>query len=211
MPENDDLFFFGRIGASVSHELKNVLAVINEQAGLFDDLARRAARGLPLDPDRLALAATCLLKQIRRGDAILNNLSRFSHTADVPRRKVSLVETAKLVVALSQWQATIGQISLEAIAESDIHIATDPFVLCRLLMLCLDGAMAAPDAAKRLAVIVEQTDDGPSLAVTGLDPTAAPVEDGPEQALAARLGARLVRQPGRIVIVCPPTSRSDLA
>jgi signal transduction histidine kinase len=211
MPENDDLFFFGRIGASVSHELKNVLAVINEQAGLFDDLARRAARGLPLDPDRLALASTCLLKQVRRGDAILNNLSRFAHTADVPRRKVSLAQTANLVVALSQWQATTGQISLEVVAESDIHIATDPFVLCRLLMLCLDGAMAAPDVAKRLTVIVEQTDDGPSLAVTGLDPTAAPVEDGPEQVLAARLGARLVRQPGRIAVVCPPASRSDLA
>lgn len=206
MPENDDLFFFGRIGASVSHELKNVLAVINEQAGLLDDLARMAARGMPLDPDRLALAATCLLKQVRRGDAILGNLSRFSHTADALHREVSLAETATLVVALSQRQAAMGQISLEASSENDVRIATDPFVLCRLLTLCLDWAVTVPDTAKKLAVTVEQTDDGPSLAVTGLNPAAAPIEDGPVQALAARLGAQLVRQPGRIVIVWPPAS-----
>ena len=51
MPQNDDLLFFGRIGASVSHELKNVLAVMNEQAGLLGDLACMAARGMPLDPE----------------------------------------------------------------------------------------------------------------------------------------------------------------
>jgi hypothetical protein len=204
MPENEDLFFFGRIGASVSHELKNVLAVINEQAGLLDDLSRLAARGMPLDPDRLALAAACLLKQVRRGDAILGHLNRFAHTADVPRREVSLAETAALVAALSQRQAAMRQVSLEAVPGTDARITTDPFVLCRLLALCLDWALAAPDDAKAVTMAVEQTDDGPALAVTGLDPTAAPVEDGPGQALAARLGARLVRQPGRIAIVWSP-------
>jgi hypothetical protein len=33
------LQFFGKISASVSHEIKNVLAVIGENAGLLEDLA----------------------------------------------------------------------------------------------------------------------------------------------------------------------------
>ena len=31
------LQFFGKVSASISHELKNVLAIINENAGLLED------------------------------------------------------------------------------------------------------------------------------------------------------------------------------
>lgn len=203
MPENDDLFFFGRVSASVSHELKNILAVINEQAGLLDDLSRLACRGLPLDPERLALAASCLLKQVRRGDAILTHLNRFAHTADAPRREVSLAETAALAVALGERQASMRQVALTAAPGPDVRVATDPFVLCRLIALCLEWALAAPDAAKAITVAVEVHQGGPVLAVTGLAPDAAPADDGPGQGLAARIGARLTRQPGRLAIVWP--------
>ncbi|MBW1849305.1 MAG: sensor histidine kinase, partial [Deltaproteobacteria bacterium] len=33
---NEDLIFFGKINASISHELKNVLAIISETAGLLN-------------------------------------------------------------------------------------------------------------------------------------------------------------------------------
>lgn len=38
---------------TVSHELKNVLAIVNENAGLLDDLLLLAAKGKPLNPERL--------------------------------------------------------------------------------------------------------------------------------------------------------------
>ncbi len=41
---------FGSISASISHELKNALAIINENAGLLEDLSFMAEKGLPLDP-----------------------------------------------------------------------------------------------------------------------------------------------------------------
>ena len=47
------LQFFGRISASISHELKNVLAIINENAGLLEDLTSMADRGKPIDSARL--------------------------------------------------------------------------------------------------------------------------------------------------------------
>ena len=39
------LQFFGKMTASISHEIKNVLAIINENAGLLEDLALMADRG----------------------------------------------------------------------------------------------------------------------------------------------------------------------
>ena len=47
------LQFFSQISASISHELKNVLGIINENAGLLEDLTLMAERGVPLDPVRL--------------------------------------------------------------------------------------------------------------------------------------------------------------
>jgi C4-dicarboxylate-specific signal transduction histidine kinase len=206
MADSDDLLFFGKVSASVSHELKNILAVINEQAGLLSDLAALAARGLPLDPDRLTMASTSLLRQVRRGDAILGHLNRFAHTADTTRREISLAETAALATALGQRQAAMLQVSLEAAPGTDAMVATDPFVLCRLLAACLEWAMASPDARKTITVAVEVLPEGPALVVAGHAPEAAPDDARLCQDLAERLGARLVRASGRLAIVWPPAS-----
>ena len=40
---NEDLTFFGKVNASISHELKNILAIISETAGLLGDLVHLAA------------------------------------------------------------------------------------------------------------------------------------------------------------------------
>ncbi len=47
------LQFFGEMSASISHEIKNVLAIVNENAGLLEDLTLMADRGKPIDPARL--------------------------------------------------------------------------------------------------------------------------------------------------------------
>jgi hypothetical protein len=37
--------------ASISHEIKNVMAIINESAGLLEDYSLMAEKGMPIDPD----------------------------------------------------------------------------------------------------------------------------------------------------------------
>ena len=70
------LQFFGRISASISHELKNVLAIVNENAGLLEDLTLMADRGQPIDPARLKIMAATVQKQIGRADEILKKMNR---------------------------------------------------------------------------------------------------------------------------------------
>ncbi|MBW2430934.1 MAG: sensor histidine kinase, partial [Deltaproteobacteria bacterium] len=47
------LQFFSQISASISHEIKNVLAIINENAGLMEDFTLMEDRGIPIDAARL--------------------------------------------------------------------------------------------------------------------------------------------------------------
>ena len=60
------LQFFGRISASISHEIKNVLAIVNENAGLLEDYSIMAEGGMPLDPARLKKMASTVMKAPER-------------------------------------------------------------------------------------------------------------------------------------------------
>jgi len=95
------LQFFGRISASISHELKNVLAIFNENAGLLEDLTYMADQGKPIDPKRLEKMAGTFKKQIGRADDILKNMNRFAHTIDEPVTDVNLHEIIDLFLALT--------------------------------------------------------------------------------------------------------------
>ncbi|EFL52846.1 histidine kinase A domain-containing protein [Solidesulfovibrio fructosivorans JJ]] len=203
MPQRDDLLFFGRVSASVSHELKNVLAVMHEQAGLLEDLACMAGKGMPLEPERLAAAAACLLRQVRRGDALLTHFNRFAHTPDEARRAVSLPEAAALAVALACRQADMRKVELSTLSGDPATVTADPFLLCRLVAWCLDIALERPGPNRALTVASRAETDGTALALEGLDPKAPAPDESEGHALAERLGARLDMAPGRIRIVWP--------
>ena len=96
------LQFFGKMSASISHEMKNVMAIINENAGLLEDLTVMAEKGMPIDPQRLRTQASRIMKQIRRGDDIIKGMNRFAHSVDEPWRQVELNDTwAQVQQALS--------------------------------------------------------------------------------------------------------------
>ena len=94
----EELAFFGTITAGLSHELKNVIATINEYNGLLDDLAQAAARR-PLDPERLRQICGKITKQIERGESLILGLNRFAHSMDEPIRDIcGLLESAGVKV-----------------------------------------------------------------------------------------------------------------
>ena len=93
--------FFGKMSASISHDLKNVLAVINENAGLLEDLCLMAEKGKALDPVRLKRLAGDVKNQIRRGDRIISSMNTFAHSADSESVTIDLRELLGLLVELS--------------------------------------------------------------------------------------------------------------
>jgi C4-dicarboxylate-specific signal transduction histidine kinase len=135
------LQFFGRISASISHELKNVLAIVNENAGLLEDLTLMADRGQPIDPARLKKMAEMVQKQIGRADEILKKMNRFAHSIDETAAEVDLNQTIELVRALTARFAAMRNVSVDLqLPASSLTIPTAPFFLMNLLCLCLPPA-----------------------------------------------------------------------
>ena len=154
------LQFFGRISASISHEIKNVLAIVNENAGLLEDLTLLADRGKPLDPARLKVMAAAVKKQVDRADVIVKNMNRFAHSIDQTITTVDLDQTIELVIALTARFAAMQGVKVDLqLPASPLTIPTAPFYLMNLLCLCLDFSMSASGDEKRVELVVEETEN----------------------------------------------------
>ncbi|MEW6260127.1 MAG: hypothetical protein AB1547_09495 [Thermodesulfobacteriota bacterium] len=132
------LQFFGAVSASISHELKNAIAIVNEHAGLLEDLAALAERGRPVDPKRLKQTATQIARQVQRADGIIRNMNRFAHSIDDPVKTVDLPDMICFLAALAERKATMAGVVIElACRDASFSVQTRPFFLLNLLWLCL--------------------------------------------------------------------------
>jgi C4-dicarboxylate-specific signal transduction histidine kinase len=164
------LQFFGKMSASISHEIKNALAIINESAGLLEDLSLRAEKGIPVEPERLKKQSGGIVKQVRRMDGIIQNMNKFAHSIDEPMKTIDLAEAITLVTNLSARFATMhGVVLAYQIPSTPTMIHTSPFFLENLLWLCLDFAMNAAGSGKTINLLVERSEDAVRIRFTPLD------------------------------------------
>ncbi|WP_035238803.1 HAMP domain-containing histidine kinase [Desulfobacter vibrioformis] len=93
--------YFGRMGATISHDIKNCLAIMNENTGLMSDHLMMAQKnGVPPDIERFSGIVQRIEKQIGRADGIVKSLSTFSHSMDKPEQQIDLDEAVTLALAL---------------------------------------------------------------------------------------------------------------
>ncbi len=155
------LQFFGKMTASISHEIKNVLAIINENAGLLEDLALLSDRGAAIEPQRLKNMSRVVMKQVSRADAIMKNMNRLAHSVDESIKTIDLNDILELVVALSHRFAAMRDVSVDPkLGESPMMVRTAPFVLMNLLWLCLDFTMDAAGEDKIIELVTQKTEAG---------------------------------------------------
>jgi C4-dicarboxylate-specific signal transduction histidine kinase len=195
------LQFFGRISASISHELKNVLAIINENAGLLEDFAFMADRGKPIDPARLKSMAAAVQKQVSRADLILKNMNRFAHSIDETSTDVDLNQILELVITLTERFAAMQQVEVDLqLPPESPTITTAPFYLINLVCLCLDFSMSAVTDEKRLELTIAEAEDSVLIhfsRLAGLTPELLQTfPTDAEKKLMAVLAADLTAQPG---------------
>lgn len=112
LPSQTEIAFFGRITAGVTHELKNVLAIINEASGLMQDLMALSGEK-PAYQDRFQKAFSSIKNQIQRGQNLIVKLNQFAHAPDTPAQTVDLCETAGNLAMLAQRFAALKNVSLK--------------------------------------------------------------------------------------------------
>jgi len=190
------LQFFGRMSASVTHEIKNALAIINENAGLLEDIVLMAEKGLDVSPERLQRLARTVDAQVRRADDVVKMMNHFSHSIDHFVDPVDLTQVATDVCDLFDRLLQMRGVKLETIAPpAPVVVTASRFYLQNLLWCCLDWATSNRSEKRTISLVPEKMDNSAQIRIANLAQLDKDAFDlfpsSQEDALLAALGARL--------------------
>ena len=210
---NVELAFFGRIMASLSHELRNVIATINESSALMEDLLGAAKQGSTLKQDRLQDLCRKINKHTMRGATLVRRQSRFSHSVDPPRQKPIDVNVALTDICdLTSRFAELKRVRLEwGLLGTKTVITVDPFAFQHAVFLCISLAIDAATERRVVTVSIANDGAGCKVLIDSEDPVSEIRPAGEEgavlQGILAQLNATATLEgaPGgaRIVIAFP--------
>lgn len=162
------LLFFGEVSASISHDIKNVFAIINEDAGLLEDLALMVEKGMPLDPKKIVRIASKIQNQIKRGDLIVKNMNMFAHSIDESVKKIDVGQTIKLVFELLKRKLAAKAVTAEFLDGDSVLINTDPFMFEMAMARIITNAMDSAGKDGHISVETVGDGNGASVLISGL-------------------------------------------
>ena len=199
--------FFGAVTASVSHEINNVLAIMNENSGLMGDLLKSAGRNRPIDIKKFQKINDKLGAQIDRGKHIVKKLNRFAHSVDTPTMEIDLNEVITNFCDISQRFAYRKKVELTlSVKKVPIMIETRPFSLQQMVFYCINTYLSLTQPGDEITIKVRKDSEGAVVLVYG------PRLDAPElfdalEPLKNELGAKTeAEKDGAKILIFLPRS-----
>jgi len=156
--------FVARVTASTTHEMRNVLAIVKESAGLIEDMVHAYAKRGALNEERLLRAVGRIDAQVARGAEIVAHLNRFAHSLDHTRERIDLDGVVRQVAFLGERFARQGTHKIE-VRPGNAGLAVEASALLLQMALfagiecCLNGLSEPATAVLRVGL----TDGSPSI------------------------------------------------
>ena len=171
------LEFFGKITASVTHELNNVLSIINEYAGLLEDQVYMAESGMSINPAKLQSIHGKLIKQVGRGEKIIKNLNKFAHTTDEDIAEFDLNEIIHNLVMLCQRFSSLKRIELKhELSEESINVVSSPFEILRIIFNLIFIILDKSEPSSEISITTSEDNDNITVYIN-IDPACIDTEE----------------------------------
>jgi C4-dicarboxylate-specific signal transduction histidine kinase len=145
----EELAFFGAVTASLSHDLNNAIAIIEQTAGLLEDLILGCEGDQAVAKDQLQRIVDRIGKQTKRSAVIVHRLNAFAHSVDEPEREIDLNDLTENVAALANRMTDRRRARLEIRPSNAApKIQSNPFRVQQAVYCSLKEALSqAPDGA----------------------------------------------------------------
>jgi signal transduction histidine kinase len=157
---NDDLAFFGKVSASISHELKNILAIISEAAGLLQDLTEIATKGQKIELEMLKTCSQDIVEEIQRGFTTIKQMNTFAHSVDAPLKNVNLIAVLDLMIELTGFLSFASKVRFDPPQDEASMVSTCPFRLQNLVYHALVFAFKSVGVDGEIQVAVHREPNG---------------------------------------------------
>lgn len=138
----------GRLAAGVAHEINNPLAIINEKAGLMNDVMEMQA-DFP-DKERFKGLIAAILRSVDRCRGITHRMLGFARHMDVKIEDLNVNEILKETEGFLEKEALYRNVKITLNLDQDLpHISSDRGQLQQVFLNILNNALAAvPDGGK---------------------------------------------------------------
>ena len=172
-----EVAFFGKITAGITHEIKNVLAIIQESSGLMEDILGVTEDGTFPHKDKFIKSVNRIHGQIQRGIDITSRLNRFAHNPDHCPASLDLNEIAEQMVLLASRFARLKNVVLESSpSDPPLIIKSDPVSLEMALFESIEILLYITGSGGKITLSPRKIQDKCVLGV-GYENTILPEED----------------------------------
>lgn len=199
------LKFFGKVTATTAHELNNTIGIINESAGLMEDLGLMAQNGAPQDIDRWVQICKRIRTQVSRAHETINNLNFFAHCTDKIKETVYPANLVNLVVTLSgrtldQKRVTASVTPMEEPEQILIH----QFLFLKLIGDCLYFSADNTDENRNIIITICHDSKRFNMEFSGLEIDGSNFQDVVKEELLAVLDAKITLEKNKLNITIFP-------
>ena len=200
------LTFFGKTNRIISHELKNILAIISETLGLINELLELAETTPRLDAGKIQALSVSVLEEVDRANTIIRTLNSLAHCVDELMTDVDLTHELTLCLNLVRLDRPSREITIQSVPASGHFIKSSPFFLVMLLYEAMHYAVLHADPAHHLQISLISESAAERIVCNGLKLTPTdrfPVDSA--QLLARSLAVEIYLNPaqGEMHLVLP--------
>jgi len=202
----EGLTFFGKTNRLISHELKNIFAIISETLGLLDELMELSGRGTALTPERLRSMSDSIIEEVERANTVIRCMNTFAHSVDEFISEVDLGEITFLMIQLLKLNPISKTVMIEYLKGEPCKIYTSPFFLGNLLYHTFHFALSAVAPEKYIKISIHVDSPRVEVDIFGIAPDSPKsFPTPPEELLVKTLGAEIWfdRSAGRVQVVLP--------
>ncbi|MHC4128881.1 MAG: sensor histidine kinase [Planctomycetota bacterium] len=172
---DEELAFFGRVGADVTHDMRNVLSVIREYSGLLRDLISAATRKKPLDSEQLKKLSESITRQVRKGTELMERFSQFAHAADEQTASFDLTALTSNTAALAQRSVKLARCTLDLdLPQEPIPVRSNPLSLQHAVFSGIQLILESAGEGEAVAIRVARRAPAAVISIAGRAPADGP-------------------------------------
>lgn len=161
------LLFLEEVTASSTHEIKNELAVINEQSRLMAEMLAMGRQGREPDPERIEQLIGRVIARVGRADAAVRRLNSFCHSTGGDAAGCDAARYLNLMAEMYARPAGRQDLTLKVQAPQSLTVAMYALDYEQVLWAALNAMTAAAVRGTELAVSLETSGGRAVLRVTG--------------------------------------------
>ncbi len=197
-----ELDFVGRVTASATHEIKNELAVINEQSRLVLEFLEMAAKGKEISLERLHELVSRVVVRVGQADQVVKRLNTFAHSTELERSACEAVAVVQLMVQMFARLAGLKRVGLELEPghPAAVELPAAPLVVEQAVWAALGAALEAAASGSSLKLSLAPAGGALRLSIRG-EMSAAPALPAAE--LLGPLGAKATAEAGALYLEIP--------